>query len=222
MTVCGVIMTRNEEANIADIVRTTKPFVDGVYVVDGHSKDRTREVAEAEGAKVILDNGKGKGDGIRTAIQKIDYDILVFVDADGSHDPQDIPRMVAPIKAGRADMVVGSRGLGGSDELHGDIQKLLRMIGSDIILIAINYRWKTHLTDSQNGFRAVRTQAARTLTLKENITTIEQEMTMKFLKKGYRIEEIPSHEYARRHGTSSIRLRKVWFRYIWSAFKNLF
>jgi len=222
MSVCGVIMTRNEEGNIADIIRTTKPFVDEIYVVDGHSTDRTGEIAEAEGAKVLLDNGKGKGDGIRTAIKKIDSDILVFIDADGSHDPQDIPKLVAPIKAGRADMVVGSRGRGGSDELHGDIQKLLRMIGSDIILIAINYRWKCHLTDSQNGFRAVRTKAARDLNLKENITTIEQEMTMKFLKKGYKIDEIPAHEYARKHGQSSIRLGKVWFRYIWSAVKNLF
>lgn len=222
MSVCGVIMTRNEEGNIADIIRATKPVVDDVYIVDGHSTDRTREIAEAEGAKIILDNGKGKGDGIRTAIKKIDFDILVFIDADGSHDPQDIPKMVAPIKDGRADMVVGSRGRGGSDELHGDIQKLLRMIGSDIILIAINYRWKCHLTDSQNGFRAVRTQAARTLDLKENITTIEQEMTMKFLKKGYTIDEIPAHEYSRKHGNSSIKLSKVWFRYIWSTVKNLF
>jgi len=222
MSVCGVIMTRNEEGNIADIIRSTKPFVDEIYVVDGHSTDRTREIAEAEGAKVLLDNGKGKGDGIRTAIKKIDSDILVFIDADGSHDPHDIPKLVAPIKGGLADMVVGSRGRGGSDELHGDIHKLLRMIGSDIILIAINYRWKTHLTDSQNGFRAVRTQAARTLNLKENITTIEQEMTMKFLKKGFVIDEIPAHEYARKHGQSTIRLRKVWFRYIWSTIKNLF
>jgi len=222
MSVCGVIMTRNEEGNIADIIRSTKPFVDDIYVVDGHSTDRTREIAASEGAKVLLDNGKGKGDGIRTAIKKIDSDILVFIDADGSHDPQDIPKLVAPIQQGRADMVVGSRGRGGSDELHGDIQKLLRMIGSDIILIAINYRWKCHLTDSQNGFRAVRTQAARDVNLKENITTIEQEMTMKFLKKGYTIDEIPAHEYARKHGQSKIRLSKVWFRYIWSAVKNLF
>ncbi|MCX6563887.1 MAG: hypothetical protein NTU60_09820, partial [Candidatus Aminicenantes bacterium] len=105
---------------------------------------------------------------------------------------------------------------------HGDIQKLLRMIGSDIILIAINSRWKCRLTDSQNGFRAIRTKAARDLNLKENITTIEQEMTMKCLKKGYKVDEIPAHEYARKHGQSTIRIGKVWFRYIWSAVKNLF
>ena len=96
------------------------------------------------------------------------------------------------------------------------------MIGSDIILIAINTRFKVFLTDSQNGFRAIRTDVARQLGLKENITTIEQEMTIKCLKKGFRIGEVAAHEYARRSGQSSIKLRKVWFRYIWSVVINIF
>ena len=222
VTVCGVIFTKNEEGGIAEVIRLTRPLVDDVYVVDGHSKDRTREIAAAEGAKILLDNGKGKGDGIRTAIKKIDFDILVFIDADGSHDPRDIPKLVAPIKEGRADMVVGSRGRGGSDELHGDIQKLLRMIGSDIILIAINYRWKVRLTDSQNGFRAVRTDVLRKLDLRENITTIEQEMIIKTLKAGFRLAEVPSHEHKRRYRVSHIRVRKVWFRYVTSMIRHLY
>ena len=221
-TVNAVILARNEGLNIGDIIPRVKPFVDRVVVVDGHSTDDTREIAEREGALVMLDHGKGKGDGIRTAIQNVDADVLVFMDADGSHDPVEIPKMVAPILEGQADMVIGSRGRGGSDELHGDFYKLLRMIGSDIILLAINYRFNIRLTDSQNGFRAIRSDVARTLDLKENITTIEQEMTIKCLKKGCRIDEVPSHEYARRHGTSVIRLRKVWFRYIWSVVKNIF
>lgn len=221
--VFAVILARNEEKTIGEALRSAKPFVDSIVVVDGHSKDTTREIAEREGARVLLDNGKGKGDGIRTAIRQLDdCEVMVFMDADGSHDPKDIPKMVAPILAGEADMVVGSRGRGGSDELHGDFYKLLRMIGSDIILLAINYRWKVRLTDSQNGFRAIRTSAAKALNLKENITTIEQEMTMKCLKKGYRVTEIPSHEYERKFGTSIISLRKVWFRYIWSVLINIF
>jgi dolichol-phosphate mannosyltransferase len=129
--------------------------------------------------------------------------------------------MVQPILDDQYDMVVGSRGRGGSDELHGDVEKLLRMIGSDIILITINYRYKVRLTDSQNGFRAIRTSVGRQLGLKENITTIEQEMTIKCLKKGFRCGEVAAHEYARRAGHSSIKLRKVWFRYIWSVVKNI-
>jgi len=218
----AVILARNEEKNIGEIIPRAKPFVDQVVVVDGHSIDNTRSIAEREGVSVLLDHGKGKGDGIRTAISQLDCDIMVFMDADGSHDPGEIPKMVAPILAGEADMVVGSRGRGGSDELHGDFYKLLRMIGSDIILLAINYRFNIRLTDSQNGFRAIRADVARALDLKENITTIEQEMTIKCLKKGYRIGEIPSHEYARRHGKSVISLRKVWIRYIWSVLKNIF
>jgi dolichol-phosphate mannosyltransferase len=222
MSVAAVILARNEGLNLAEVIRAAKPVVDEVVVVDGHSTDDTREVAVREGARVILDHRKGKGDGIRTAIEQVDADIQVYLDADGSHDPKDIPLLVQPIIDQQYDIVVGSRGRGGSDELHGDVGKLLRMIGSDIILIAINTRFKVELTDSQNGFRAIRTDVARQLGLKENITTIEQEMTIKCLKKGFRCGEVAAHEYARRSGHSSIKLRKVWFRYIWSVVKNIF
>jgi len=216
-----IIPTKNEELSIEKIIRKCKQYADELLVVDGHSTDKTREVAKALGVRVILDHGKGKGDGIRVGIQEAKGDIIVFIDADGSHDPDDIPKMVKPIQEDKADLVIGSRGKGGSDELHGDVEKLLRMIGSDIILIGINKRWKVNLTDSQNGFRAIRTDVARQLGLKENITTIEQEMTMKCLKKGFRVDEVPTHEYEREYGSSVIRLKKVWFRYIWSFLKYL-
>jgi len=112
--------------------------------------------------------------------------------------------------------------LGGSDEAHGDLYKFIRMWGSDIITLGINYRFNVRLTDSQNGFRAIRRDVARALNLKENITTIEQEMVIKTLKKGYRMAEVPAHEYARKYGTSSIKLRKVMFRYVYSWLKYLF
>ncbi|MBN1223238.1 MAG: glycosyltransferase family 2 protein [Candidatus Aminicenantes bacterium] len=221
MTVTIIIPTKNEERTIEKIIARVKKYGDEILVVDGHSGDKTRTLAEEHGARVVLDHGKGKGDGIRVGIQEARGDIIVFIDADGSHDPDDIPELIRPIQEGTADLVVGSRGKGGSDELHGDVEKLLRMIGSDIILIGINKRWKVHLTDSQNGYRAIRTDVARQLNLKENITTIEQEMTMKCLKKGFRVDEVPTHEYMREHGESVIRLKKVWFRYIWSFLKNL-
>ncbi|MEK6792111.1 MAG: glycosyltransferase family 2 protein [Deltaproteobacteria bacterium] len=219
--VTAVIPARNEEPSIGGIIERTKPHCNEIVVVDGHSKDKTIEVAKQHGARVVLDNKKGKGDAIRVGAEAANYDVVVFLDADGSHDPADIPRLVEPIKRGEADLVIGSRGRGGSDELHGDIEKLMRLVGSDLILIGINMRWKQTLTDSQNGFRAIRTDVIRSLGLTENITTIEQEMTMKCLKKGFRVDEVPTHEYARTHGTSTIRLRRVWFRYIYSFLKNL-
>jgi len=119
-------------------------------------------------------------------------------------------------------MVVGSRGKGGSDELHGDLAKFMRMIGSDLICLAINYRFNVRLTDSQNGFRAIRRDVGNALGLKEDITTIEQELAIKCLKKGYKIAEAPTHEYERKFGESVINVWRVWPLYIWSVVKNIF
>jgi dolichol-phosphate mannosyltransferase len=217
-----IIPARNEEQTLGSIIEKARPVCDEIVVVDGHSTDGTVEVATRHGVRVVQDNRKGKGDAIRVGARAATGDIIVFVDADGSHDPADIPRLVEPIQRGEADLVIGSRGRGGSDELHGDIEKLLRLVGSDLILIGINWRFKAALTDSQNGFRAIRRRVILDLNLRENITTIEQEMTIKALKKGYVVSEVPTHEYARLAGESTIRLRKVWFRYVYSFLRDLF
>ena len=216
-----VVPTRDEEGLVGEIIDAVRPSCDEVLVVDGHSKDRTREIAAAHGARVVLDHGKGKGEALRLALEEATGDIVVFIDADGSHDPRDIPALVAPIAAGQADMVIGSRGRGGSDELHGTFEQLIRYIGSQIIMLGINYRWNVRLTDSQNGFRAIRRDVGRSLGLTSNLTTIEQEMMMKALKNGFRVSEIPSHEYERRWGTSKVVVWKLWFAYVWSFLRNL-
>ena len=189
--------------------------------MDGHSKDRTREIAAEHGARVILDGGRGKGEALRLALREATHEIVVFIDADGSHDSNDIPRLVAPIQAGQSDLVVGSRGKGGSDELHGTLAQLIRYVGSQLIMLGINYRWNVRLTDSQNGFRAIRRDVGLKLGLTSNLTTIEQEMMMKALKQGYRVSEIASHEYERRWGTSKVVVWKLWFAYVWSFLRNL-
>jgi dolichol-phosphate mannosyltransferase len=216
-----VIPTRDEEGLIGEIVDLVRPYADEVLVIDGHSRDRTREIAEEHGARVALDGGKGKGEALRRAFEVATGDIVVFIDADGSHETKDIPAMVAPIIAGQSDMVVGSRGKGGSDELHGTVGQLIRYVGSQIIMLGINYRWNVRLTDSQNGFRAIRRDVGKQLGLTSNLTTIEQEMLMKALKKGFRVSEIPSHEYERKWGTSKVVVWKLWFAYVWSFLRNL-
>jgi dolichol-phosphate mannosyltransferase len=129
--------------------------------------------------------------------------------------------MVAPIIAGESDMVIGSRGKGGSDELHGTLEQLIRYVGSQLIMLGINYRWNVRLTDSQNGFRAIRRSVGQRLGLTANLTTIEQEMLMKALKKGYRVSEIATHEYERRWGVSKVVVWKLWFAYVWSFLRNI-
>ena len=113
MKISIVIPTRNEEGMIKEIIDGCRPYADELMVVDGHSTDKTREIAEAAGVKVILDNGKGKGAALRYAATVVTGDIIVFIDADGSHDPRDIPRLVEPIMKGEADHVSGSRLIGG-------------------------------------------------------------------------------------------------------------
>jgi len=217
-----IIPAKNEEATIEGVLRHCRPFADDILVVDGHSTDNTREIALKMGARVVSDHGKGKGDGVRVGIEEATGDILVFIDADGSHVPQDIPRLVQPIRDGKADLVIGSRMTGGSDELHGTVNRFIRMTGSHIILLLINYRWNIRLTDVQNGFRAINAQVARRLSLRENSHSIEQEMIMKCAKRGYRLAEVPSHEFERRYGKSTIQLKTAWLRFGWCFLKNYF
>jgi dolichol-phosphate mannosyltransferase len=217
-----VIPAKNEESNIAEVIRKCRPHADEIIVVDGHSTDRTVQIARESGALVLFDNGKGKGAAIQVGLRQAGGEVIVFVDSDGSHDPDDIPRLIRPIQEGYADLVVGSRMRGGSDELHGDLEKFIRVIGSDIITLCINYRFGVRLTDSQNGFRAIRKDVGISINLQEDIFTIEQEMIMKALRKGYSVVEIPAHEYERRSGKSHIVVWKVAHRYVWCLLKNLF
>jgi len=220
-TVSIVVPAKNEEGIIGEVVDAVKPFGDEVLVMDGHSSDNTAAIAASHGARVVRDGRKGKGEALRLALASTTMDIVVFIDADGSHEPKDIPSLVAPIRAGTADLVIASRGKGGSDELHGTLEQFARYIGSQLIMLAINYRWNVRLTDSQNGFRAVDRRVGLALELRSNLTTIEQEMLMRALKLGYRVSEIASHEYERRWGQSKISVWRSSPAYLWSFFTNI-
>ena len=217
-----VIPTLDEERTVSDIIKGCMPYADEIIVVDGHSRDGTRRIAEEFGVKVILDHKKGKGEALRHAIKYVTGEIIVFIDADGSHSPDEIPELVRPILEGRADHVSGSRLTGGSSELHGGFDECFRLMGSSFITACINWKLKVRLSESQNGFRAIKTEVIRQLDLREDITTIEQEMIIKTLKKGFRMAEVPTHEHKRIAGYSKITLRKVWFRYVFSLIKYLF
>jgi dolichol-phosphate mannosyltransferase len=181
--------------------------VDDVLVSDGASSDGTAERAATAGARVITDTGEGKGRAISNAIQHLESEVCVLMDADCSHDPDDIPKLAAPILEGRVDHVSGSRLLGGSSELHGGFDEWARLAGSSFITACINWRYGVRLSDSQNGFRAIRTDLLKSLKLRSRHTTIEQEMIVATLRAGKTLAEVPTHEYARKAGSSHI---SVW------------
>jgi dolichol-phosphate mannosyltransferase len=220
-TTTVLIPAKNEAATIADVVHEALPFASVVLVVDGSSHDGTAQSATEAGARVISDPGRGKGLAIRLAVSHIETDLTVLMDADGSHVPKDIPRLIEPILRGEADHVSASRLLGGSSELHGSFDEWARLAGSSFITACINWRYGVRLSESQNGYRAIRTEVLRQLKLRSCHTTIEQEMIVATLRQGFRMGEVPSHEYPRRAGSSHISVWRDGWRYVLSLLRLL-
>jgi glycosyltransferase involved in cell wall biosynthesis len=210
----AVIPTLNEVSTLGEVIQRCRPFVQEIVIIDGGSTDGTPDLARQSGVKYVRQSGKGKGGAIREAPDHAAGDILIFVDADGSHVPEDIPKLVKPILAGKADLVIASRLLGGSSELHGGFDEFLRFSGSSFITACINWKYHVRLSDSQNGFRAIRKKVLEDLGLRSCSTTIEQEMIMRALAKGYSVLDIPSHEFARQGGESKVHVFRLWHKYL--------
>jgi glycosyltransferase involved in cell wall biosynthesis len=218
-----VIAAKDEAPSINRVIQRCLAVAGTVIVVDGHSRDGTAEQAKSAGASLVVKDGnRGKGEALRCAIPLVKTPVTVFLDADGSHVPEDIPALVEPILSGRADHVSASRLMGGSSELHGGLDEFCRLAGSSFITACINWRCGVRLSESQNGFRAVRTDLLQRLRLRENTTTIEQEMIIRTLRTGGRMAEIPSHEHRREFGASHIRVWRDAPRYVFSLVRHLF
>jgi len=216
-----IIPSRNEGDVVVELALAARQHCDEVIVVDGHSTDGSGECLVAAGFRVIQDRGLGKGDALRLGLESATGDILVTMDADGSHDPAEIGKLVAPIVADEADMVIGCRMRGGSDEFAGTWTMFIRLWGNNLLTQVINTRHRASLTDTQNGFRALRASSVRSLRLTENLHTIELEMVLKGLKHGMRVRQVPSHEYARRAGRSSLSVAKQTPAFFWCLLRNI-
>lgn len=221
MSVSLIICTKNEAGGIKSIIDSAKPYADEIIVVDGHSTDDTVKIAESAGAKTFQDNGLGKGDAYKVGITKATGDVLVFIDADGSHDPAEIPVLAEPVKSGKADLVIGSRHRGGSDEWGGDVETWLRAMGSGFISLVINARWGSNLTDVLNGFRAASRESALKVRLRADDFDIEQHMIVQWLKHGYKVCDVRSHEYCRKWGKSKLPTFRKSYLFFWRLFLDL-
>lgn len=220
MKLTVALIVKDEESTIVPVLEAIRGQADQLLVIDGRSADRTAELAARAGAQVYQDQGRGKGCGVRLAIEKAQGRVLVLMDGDGSHEPSDIPKLAGPILEGRADLVIASRLRGGSDEFHGTLDNIIRQTGGALISLMLKWRWGADITDCENGFRAIAVDKARELNLGSDDFLIEQEMVIKALKQGYRIAEVASHEYSRQGGQSKLKTSQGW-KFLWHILREM-
>lgn len=182
------IAAYNEARYVGSIVLQARQYVDEVIVVDDGSTDNTARVAELAGATVIRHaENRGKGAAIQSILaeaKKRNPDILVLLDADAQHDPNEIPILIKPISEG-FDLVIGSR------EAQKDKTPRYRRIGQKVIFRSSRLASKANIADSESGFRALSPKAINELELKEKGFAIESEMITRAADKNLKITEVP-------------------------------
>ena len=222
-----VIPTRNELKNLKIIVPRLKKKYNYPIIVIDKSNDGTeielKKLCIKWKIKLYFQKSKGKGNALREAVEFCTGDIIVFFDADCSHDPDDIEKLVNPFKLNKSvHHVGGSRMRGGSDELYSDVQHLIRLFGSLIINITINLKFGVHLTDSINGLRAIKKNIFKKLNVTSDDFAIELELVSKTLSAGLNYVEIPTHEWKRKFGVSKIGLTTHSWQFISKLISILF
>lgn len=195
----------NEEKTIAKVVLKALRFADKVVVCDDGSTDMTGEIAGRLGAEVIRhDRNLGYGVAIQSLFRRareLNADVLVTLDADGQHDPCEIPNVVKPIVEGAADVVIGSRFV---DEHRAYNMPWYRRAGVKFITRLVNNSERRSLKDAQSGFRAYNRESLKKLFLTENGMGVSVEILINAEKEGLRIVEVPaSCNYGRDVGQST-------------------
>jgi hypothetical protein len=197
-----VIPAKDEARNVAWVLRRLPPGIDEVILVDGASTDDTVAVARAVRPDIVIaaERAPGKGAAMRTGMDLAQGDIIVTIDADGSMDPAELDRYIRC--AHDVDLVKGSRFAddGGTEDMSA-----IRRLGNAVLLWLVNVLYGARLTDLCYGYCAVRRSALPALALRCDGFEIETEMTVRALRAGLRVGEVPSFELPRRYGTSHLR-----------------
>ncbi len=201
MTVVAILPALNEEQALPGVLAALpRPAISRAIVVDNGSTDRTAAVARAAGAQVVSEPRRGYGQACLAGIAAAhDADVLLFLDADGADDPADIPRVLEPILAGRADLVIGSRVRGTRE--RGALTPQAR-VGNALATTLIRLLWGVGFTDL-GPLRAIGADSLRRLSMADTGFGWTVEMQVRAAKRGLRCEEVPV-AYRRRVGVSKI------------------
>jgi glycosyltransferase involved in cell wall biosynthesis len=214
LTRVAIVPAYNEEGSIARVVEELRAFDGGLEVVDvdDGSTDHTAEIAREHGAHVVrLPFNLGIGGAVQTGFRyawEHDFDVAVRVDGDGQHDPSELDAVLAPILAGEADIVVGSRFMGGD----GYRSSRSRRVGIRLLALAVSALTRQRITDPTSGFQAANRKGIRLFAADYPHDYPEAEAAVMVSKHALRLREVPVAMRARETGRSSITaLRSVYY-----------
>lgn len=188
-TVC-VIPAHDEESTIGPVVRKARDHSNLVLVVDDGSTDRTAAIARESGGKVVthiarLGVGAALSTGLSMALRS-GADIIVTLDADGQHDPDEIPQIIAPLLEKRTDLVIGSR-----MAMKNSPMPLYKKIGNKILSKFTSLASGASVTDSQSGFRAFTREVGEMISYASTDYRWASEMLILLSKRGVRMMDVP-------------------------------
>jgi glycosyltransferase involved in cell wall biosynthesis len=202
-----VIPLFNEEPTIGHVISRLKltlrriGLASEIIVVDDSSEDRSVEISRSQGVRVYtLKKHMGKGYALRAGFAKAKGQIIATIDSDGSHRPEELSLLLAPILHNRADLVIGSRFLGG-EPVSG---KTFNVAGVRLFNFLVKVFTRASVSDSQSGYRVVTAAVLKQLRLGSDEYQIETEMLVKTAKRGFRVEEVPISFEQRTYGRSRL------------------